>query len=77
MSDNDRARERLDFEAAAEAIEKGESNTRNNLQSSQQVMEFFGGDGRFISSTTIEVITKIAILNCFILSPYFSCVLRC
>lgn len=48
MSENARARERLDFEAAAEAIEKGklakESSTLN-----QHFMEFSAGGMQFTS----------------------------
>lgn len=51
MSEGDRARERLDFEAAAESIEKGEWIKETNLPSSQQGVDFLGGDGRFISSS--------------------------
>lgn len=61
MSDTDRARERLDFEAAAEAIEKGEWKTESTLPSSQKVMEFIGGDNRFVSSSKVEVTSYIAL----------------
>lgn len=52
MSENDRARERLDFEAAAEAIDKGEYTTKTDLPSSQQVIESIYGDGRFVPSSS-------------------------
>lgn len=55
MSETDRARERLDFEAAAEAIEKGKWNTKTDLTLTQQHMKFPGaGDGRFVPSTGVE-----------------------
>lgn len=66
MSDNDRARERLDFEAAAEAIEKGEWRAKPNLQSTQQVMEFLGRDSRFVPSTTVEVAISLEYIYFFI-----------
>lgn len=66
LSDTDRARERLDFEAAAEAIEKGEWNTKTNLPLSQQGMKLLGDESRFVPSTTVEVINlpEILILHC-------------
>ncbi|XP_050237818.1 G patch domain-containing protein TGH [Mercurialis annua] len=48
MSDAARARERLDFEAAAEAIEKGKRNKETKL-SVQQFMEFSIGGMQFTS----------------------------
>ncbi|XP_072984098.1 G patch domain-containing protein TGH homolog isoform X2 [Typha latifolia] len=51
MSEGDRARERLDFEAAVEAIEKGKWNTETGLSSGQQLKDLPGiGDMQFISS---------------------------
>lgn len=61
MSETDRARERLDFEAAAEAIEKGEWSTDD--PSSQQGMNFLGGDSRFVSSSTVEVIASLGLFT--------------
>lgn len=55
MSETVRARERLDFEAAAEAIEKGKWNTKTYLTLTQQHVEFPGtGDSRFVPSTGVE-----------------------
>lgn len=52
MSEDDRARERLDFEAAAEAIEKGEHNPLTASRSMGQLMDFSGSiEQQFISST--------------------------
>ncbi|XP_042472781.1 G patch domain-containing protein TGH homolog isoform X2 [Zingiber officinale] len=52
MSEDDRARERLDFEAAAEAIEKGEQNPVTASPSMGQLMDFSGSiEQQFISST--------------------------
>lgn len=63
MSETDRARERLDFEAAAEAIEKGKWNTKTDLTLTQQHMKFPGaGDGRFVPSTGVEVINPLSFL---------------
>lgn len=62
MSEADRARERLDFEAAAEAIEKGKWNKKTDLTLTRQHMESSGrGDGRFVPSTGVEVINH----SCF------------
>ena len=56
MSETDRARERLDFEAAAEAIEKGERNKQTNNQSVEQFLELArSGDLHFIPSLGTEV----------------------
>eukprot|EP00268_Persea_americana_P032947 TRINITY_DN3259_c0_g1_i6.p1 TRINITY_DN3259_c0_g1~~TRINITY_DN3259_c0_g1_i6.p1 ORF type:complete len:530 (+),score=146.07 TRINITY_DN3259_c0_g1_i6:1542-3131(+) len=50
MSEVDRARERLDFEAAAEAIEKAKTITAANPPANQQLMEILAtGKGQFIS----------------------------
>lgn len=57
MSETDRAHEKLDFEAAAEAIEKGEWRTQTNVPSSQHVMDILGGADRFVSSFAAEVMT--------------------
>ncbi|KAM0944272.1 putative G patch domain-containing protein [Dioscorea sansibarensis] len=55
MSETDRARERLDFEAAAEAIEKGERNKQTNNQSVEQFLELArSGDLHFIPSLGTE-----------------------
>lgn len=52
MSEDDRARERLDFEAAAESIEKGEQNPLTTSQSMGQLMVLSGSiEQQFISST--------------------------
>lgn len=54
MSEADRARERLDFEAAAEAIEKGKGNTKIGVPSTHT--DLLGlGEPFFIPSTGIEV----------------------
>lgn len=50
MSDDNRARERLDFEAAAEAIEKGEWSKIAIPSSSSQ--DILAGNDRFISSSS-------------------------
>lgn len=56
MSEVDRARERLDFEAAAEAIEKAKTITAANPPANQQLMEILAtGKGQFISGG-IEVV---------------------
>nr|XP_019710120.1 G patch domain-containing protein TGH homolog isoform X2 [Elaeis guineensis] len=53
MSEVDRARERLDFEAAAEAIEKGKGNTKIGVPSTHR--DLLGlGEPFFIPSTGIE-----------------------
>ncbi|KAH7682713.1 G patch domain-containing protein 1 [Dioscorea alata] len=55
MSETDRARERLDFEAAAEAIEKGKRNKQTNNQSVEQFLELArSGDLHFIPSLGTE-----------------------
>lgn len=52
MSEADRARERLDFEAAAEAIEKG----KEKVIKPSTVLPLPGmNDQRFISATQLEV----------------------
>lgn len=53
MSEAARARERLDFEAAAEAIEKGKLSNENK-PFSQQLMEFSAGGGMQFTSGGIE-----------------------
>ncbi|KAL6006939.1 hypothetical protein ACLOJK_032435 [Asimina triloba] len=51
ISEDDRARERLDFEAAAEAIEKGLQGKSGDLPSNQQFMELLAaGKGQFVSA---------------------------
>lgn len=46
----ERARERLDFEAAAEALTKAKQNTEDCLQTNQQSIDFSKtGDEHFIS----------------------------
>lgn len=51
MSEVERARERLDFEAAADALTKSKSNAEDCLQTNQQSIEFFRAeDERFILS---------------------------
>lgn len=56
MSENDRARERLDFEAAAEAIEKGESKKLIASSSMDQFTALSGVvDQQFIASTGLTV----------------------
>lgn len=56
MSENDRARERLDFEAAAEAIEKGERKTVTASMSSGQFIDLSGGlEQQFTSSAGLPV----------------------
>lgn len=54
MSESARARERLDFEAAAEAIEKGKWNEESKL--STQQLEFSAGGGMLFTSAGLEVI---------------------
>ncbi|XP_058087067.1 G patch domain-containing protein TGH isoform X2 [Magnolia sinica] len=50
MSENDRASERLDFEAAAETIEKGKRSMATDLPANQQFMELLAiGKGQFVS----------------------------
>jgi G patch domain-containing protein 1 len=51
MSEADRARERLDFEAAAEAIEKGKEKVIPSSVLSLPGMN----DQRFVSATHLEV----------------------
>ncbi|XP_008782424.2 G patch domain-containing protein TGH homolog [Phoenix dactylifera] len=53
MSEADRARERLDFEAAAEAIEKGKGNTKICVPSTHTVLPGLG-EQFFIPSTGVE-----------------------
>ncbi|KAK1268044.1 hypothetical protein QJS04_geneDACA004984 [Acorus gramineus] len=53
MSENDRARERLDFEAAAEAIQKGER--RNNLSAQQFMESSILGQRQFTSAGVMDV----------------------
>ncbi|EEF50668.1 RNA binding protein, putative [Ricinus communis] len=53
MSEAARARERLDFEAAAEAIEKGKGNKETKL-SAQQFMAFSTGGGTQFTSGGLE-----------------------
>lgn len=56
MSEDNRARERLDFEAAVEAIEKGKWNTQISAPSADTAKDLLGfGEDRFVSSTFIEV----------------------
>lgn len=51
MSENDRAREKLEFEAAAEAIEKGERKTVTASTSMGQLIDLSGGlEQQFTSS---------------------------
>lgn len=51
MSEAERAHERLDFEAAAEALTKAGRNSEDCLQTNQQSIEFSRtGDERFILS---------------------------
>ncbi|KAG9450029.1 hypothetical protein H6P81_009994 [Aristolochia fimbriata] len=52
MSEADRARERLDFEAAAEAIEKGESSKISKFSSDQLLFENQFTKGQFVSGGT-------------------------
>ncbi|KAG8654276.1 hypothetical protein MANES_05G117300v8 [Manihot esculenta] len=52
MSESARARERLDFEAAAEAIEKGKWNEESKL--STQQLEFSAGGGMLFTSAGLE-----------------------
>ncbi|KAF3332758.1 G patch domain-containing protein 1 [Carex littledalei] len=55
MSEANRARERLDFEAAADAIEKGKRNTQISAPSTDHAKDLLGfGEDRFVSSTFIE-----------------------
>lgn len=54
MSEADRAHERLDFEAAAESIEKGKGNTKICVSSTHTVLPGLG-EQFFIPSTGIEV----------------------
>ncbi|KAJ4808095.1 G patch domain-containing protein 1 [Rhynchospora pubera] len=55
MSEADRARERLDFEAAAEAIEKGKQTIQISAPSTDHTKDLLGfGEDRFVSSTLIE-----------------------
>lgn len=59
MSEIDRARERLDFEAAAEAIEKGKLKMDTVPPPAKQSVDFLGvGQQRFVSQASIEV-TKV------------------
>lgn len=50
LSEADRARERLDFEAAAESIEKGELSANTNLPSALAI-----GEKQFVASSTLMV----------------------
>lgn len=54
MSESARARERLDFEAAAEAIQKGKWGKQSKL-SAQQFMEFSATGGMQFTSGGVEV----------------------
>lgn len=54
MTEAARARERLDFEAAAEAIEKAKSANQSKL-SAQQFMEFTMAAGPRFTSGGVEV----------------------
>uniref|UniRef100_A0A2C9VXU1 SURP motif domain-containing protein n=1 Tax=Manihot esculenta TaxID=3983 RepID=A0A2C9VXU1_MANES len=65
MSESARARERLDFEAAAEAIEKGKWNEESKL--STQQLEFSAGGGMLFTSAGLEV-SKIEEESCEIIS---------
>lgn len=50
ISEDDRARERLDFEAAAEVIEKGKRNMAINVPANQQLVDILPtGKGQFVS----------------------------
>jgi hypothetical protein len=56
MSESNRARERLDFEAAAEVIEKSRCNTQISTPSTDHAKDLLGfGEDRFVSSSFIEV----------------------
>jgi G patch domain-containing protein 1 len=57
MSEAARARERLDFEAAAEAIEKGKLNKENKLHS-QQLMAFPASGGMQFTLGGLQVYFK-------------------
>lgn len=54
MSEDERARERLDFEAAAEVIEKAQRNKDNHL-SMQQLIEMSAIGGMQFTSGGFEV----------------------
>lgn len=65
MSEADRARERLDFEAAAEAIEKG----KVEVVKPSSVLPLPGiNEQRFVSATQLEVdnITLVFLISCFL-----------
>ncbi|RRT64537.1 hypothetical protein B296_00024378 [Ensete ventricosum] len=69
MSENDRARERLDFEAAAEAIEKGESKKLLASSSMEQFTTLSGVvEQQFIASTGLTVRLLILMID-FALRP--------
>lgn len=60
MSEAARAYERMDFEAAAEALTKAKRNTEDCLQPNQQSIEFSRtGDERFIFSVELVRIPLI------------------
>lgn len=64
MSEADRARERLDFEAAAEVIEKSKCNTQISAPSADHAKDLLGfGEDRFVSSSFIEVNRHTEILS--------------
>lgn len=57
MSEAARARERLDFEAAAEAIQKGQWGTESKF-SPQQFVEFSANGGMQFTSGGLEVFLR-------------------
>lgn len=60
MSEADRARERLDFEAAAEAIEKGKG---EKVVDPSSLFSLPGMNGqRFVAATQVEVYTVVVVI---------------
>lgn len=74
MSETDRARERLDFEAAAEAIEKGTWSKEKETDPLSILKDLpFINDQQFVSSTEVEVIINlflICLILCHVLSVF-------
>jgi G patch domain-containing protein 1 len=70
MSEAARARERLDFEAAAEAIAKGHWG-KESKHSTQQFMEFPATGGMQFTSGGVEVCFRLLNIRFFIYIFYF------
>lgn len=68
MSEAARARERLDFEAAAETIEKGKCSKESKL-STEQHMEFSAGGGMQLTYGGLEVHFSAIILVYEVIAP--------